>query len=191
MNTTWEQWQFYYPLFLSSLICIVTFVFVVRHVISMRKEVAEGYVKTAKEEEREAEQRGVFYRLGFQLAVMSIIFLPDSFSYYIVGWSKIAYPTDAYTVTTFMWKMESWMVALMWFSNLRIQAGIKKLPFIVPILDAFGCGEAAARAEYEMSKSKKEAARSMKTVKVAPELEPNAVEMTTPAGDAGKATSPV
>jgi hypothetical protein len=143
--------QFYFPLYLSSLTCIVAFGFVVHHIVSMKAGV-EGAVRTAKDDARDAEQRGVFLRLGFQLAVMMIIFLPDSFSYYITGFTSYPFPPLAYTITTFMWKMESWMVALMWYSNLRIQTGIKKLPFMVPIFSALGCGEApVVHSDYDGS----------------------------------------
>jgi hypothetical protein len=92
-------------------------------------------------EQREAERRGVFLRLGCQLAVMMVVFLPDAFSYYATTFfaDTWAYPAAAYKATGIIWKSESLMVALMWFSNLRIQAGIRGL---------LGCDSQIAPAEH-------------------------------------------
>jgi hypothetical protein len=139
--------QFYIPLFLSSIICMFAFGLFVHHLIAANPAATSSdHTAPAHQsrmaEQREAERRGVFLRLGGQLAVMMIVFLPDAFSYYATTYfaDSYAYPASAYKATGIIWKSESWMIALMWFSNLRIQTGIRTL---------FGCETQVPAADME------------------------------------------
>lgn len=146
IHTLYGQ-QFYIPLFLSSIICVFAFGLFAHHLITASHTESLSSDQTAPvhlsrmAEQREAERRGVFLRLGCQLAVMMIVFLPDAFSYYATTFfaDTWAYPAAAYKATGIIWKSESLMVALMWYSNLRIQAGIRGL---------LGCNNQAAPAEH-------------------------------------------
>jgi hypothetical protein len=126
---------------------VLAFGLFAHHLITTSRTEASGSDETAPvhlsrmAEQRESERRGVFLRLGCQLAVMMIVFLPDAFSYYATTFfaDTWAYPAAAYKATGIIWKSESYMVALMWFSNLRIQAGIRGL---------LGCDNQVAPAEH-------------------------------------------
>jgi hypothetical protein len=75
----------------------------------------------AHDEATRAQQRAIMARLAFQLFALSVVLIPDAVSYFVRTPSR---------TTDFLWKCESWISAMIWFSNLRVRDGIKSIPLV-------------------------------------------------------------
>jgi hypothetical protein len=131
-NLGWELGQFYIPLYIALSVSLATFVYLVWTIQTLAVTRSMGSTSDSSRTVRAksaqlTEQRLIFTRLAFQLFMLSFVLLPDSVSYFVSN-SGVELPTGMYQTTAFIWKCESWLVAVIWLSNMRVQEAIMKIP---------------------------------------------------------------
>jgi hypothetical protein len=126
-ETVWEIGQYYAPLLLSVAVSIIALVVMFYHVAKLSTASNLNSDSAAVAD----HQKFVMIRLVFQLFALSVVLVPDAVNYFIYYDSNHVLLSK---ITNTLWKCETIVVALIWYSNLRVRSAIASLPFIKSLL---------------------------------------------------------
>jgi hypothetical protein len=117
-HKSWEIGQYYAPLCLTLAACIGAFIFMY---CSINK------LEEAKQSDVRDNQRAIVLRLAFQLFALLLMLVPDAVGYFM--------EVDTSNVTYILWRCETGVTALIWFTNMRVRSGIWGLACMRPFVE--------------------------------------------------------